>query len=61
MKVIYQLNKWVRYSFETTEETVAFYESSKDANLDKRSFELKNSDYEYTIYTCKVVPSSENI
>jgi len=61
MKVIYQLNKWVRYSFETTEETVAFYESWKDANLDKRSFELNNSEYEYTIQACKVVPSSENI
>lgn len=59
MKVIYELAKWDRHHFEATEETVAFYESWKDANLQKRSLEMGNSDFEYTVYTCKLIPSSE--
>jgi len=59
MKVIYELTKWHRHHFEATEETIAFYESWKDANLEKRSLEMSDSYYEYTIYNCKVIPSSE--
>lgn len=54
---IYQLNKWLHMDY--TEHTVAFYESWKDANLEMRSLELSNPDYEYTIYTCKVIEDSE--
>lgn len=57
---IYELAKWHRHHFEATEETVAFYASWKDANIRKRYCEMNdNGDYEYTIYTCKVIPSSE--
>lgn len=59
MKIIYQLNKWHRNSFEPTEQTVAFYESWKDANLEMRTLEFNNSDWEYTIYHCKVIQDSE--
>lgn len=61
MKTIYQLVKWYRNSFEPTEKDVGFYESWKDANLEKRSLELNNDDYEYTIYHCKLIPASEDI
>lgn len=56
---IYELSKWRRHSFEASEETVAYYESWKDANLEKRTLEFSNSNYEYAIYTCRVIPSSE--
>jgi len=59
MNTIYQLSKWLRNSFEPTEQTVAFYESWKDANLEKRSLEFNNSDYEYTIYTFQLILDSE--
>lgn len=56
---IYELAKWHSHQFEATEETVGYYESWKDANLEKRSLELSNTNYEYTIYTCKVIEDSE--
>lgn len=56
---IYQLVKWQRIDYSPTEHTVAFYESWKDANLEMRSLEFNNSDYEYTIYTCRVITDSE--
>lgn len=56
---IYQLTKWLRIDHSPIEHTVAFYASWKDANLEKRSLELSNTNYEYTIYTCKVIPDSE--
>jgi len=59
--IVYELSKWLRGSFEFREETVAYYESWKDANLEKRNLEFNNSNYEYTIYHCKVIPSSELI
>lgn len=56
---IYELAKWHRHHFEATEETVGYYESWKDANLEMRSLEFNNTNYEYTIYTCRVIPDSE--
>lgn len=58
---IYQLTKWLRIDHSPTEHTVAFYASWNDANLEKRSLEFNNSDYEYIIYTRKVIPDSEKM
>lgn len=59
MKTIYRLVKWHRSSFDPKEQTIALYESWKDANHEMRLAELSSSDYEYAIYTHKVIESSE--
>ncbi len=60
MNTIYQLTKWHKDSVHPEEQTIGFYESWKDANLERRSLELNNLlCYEYTIYTCKVVAASK--
>lgn len=60
MNTIYQLTKWHKDSIHPDEQTIGFYESWKDANLEKRSLELNNLlQYEYTIYTRKVIAASE--
>lgn len=60
MNTIYQLTKWHKDSVHPDEQTIGFYESWKDANLEKRSLDLTDLlKYEYTIYTCKVIAASE--
>lgn len=59
MNTIYHLTKWHKDSVHPDEQTIGFYESWKDANLERRSLELNNPfHYEYMIYTCKVIASS---
>jgi hypothetical protein len=60
MNTIYQLTKWHKDSVHPDEQTIGFYESWKDANLERRSLELNNPlCYEYMIYTRKVIAASE--
>lgn len=60
MNTIYQLTKWHKDSIHPDEQTIGFYESWKDANLERRSLELNNIlQYEYMLYTRKVIAASE--
>lgn len=57
---VYQLVKWMRIDWAPKEETVAFYESYKDATLKMRELEFNSGGYDYHVYTCRVIPSSEH-